>query len=273
MFRYALVALKPAPQQQYLVEFAVSLALRHNMELAGVSVIDEYRLTAPEPVPLGGGAFKTELDLQRLEDARQGAEEAAAALAAAAQSQRVRTTVEVCDGDVVEQVVRRVHAADCLICGHTAGSDASERSLLNSILSHNPRPAIVVPDAPFAGHNIMVAYDGSFQSSRALREFAISNLCQGRNIAVVSLHKDIREASRLADEAVSLLKRHGIAAVPYGSALSGNIGRQLLAEAKRLDAGLLVMGAFGHHSVRTFFFGSTTSEILNTLPIPVFLDH
>jgi len=179
----------------------------------------------------------------------------------------------VCHGDVVEQVVRRVHAVDCLICGHTAGSDSSERSLLNSILTHNPRPAIVVPDAPFAGHTIMVAYDGSFQSSRALREFAISDLANARNVAVVSLHKDIREASRLADEAVALLKRHEIEAVPYASLLSGKIGHQLLAEAKRLDAGLLVMGAFSHHTVRAFLFGSATSEILDTLPIPVFLDH
>jgi len=273
MFRYALVSLKPAPEQQYLVEFAVSLAARHGMELTGVSVIDEYRLTAPEPVPLGGGAFKTELNLQRLEDARKTAGEATAALVAAAEAQGVRATVEVCEGDVVEQVVRHVHGVDCLICGHTAGSDASERSLLNSILTHNPRPAIVVPDTPFAGHNIMVAYDGSFQSSRALKEFAVSDLSEGRNVAVVAIHKDVREASRLADEAVALLKRHEIEAVPYGSALSGRIGRQLLAEAQRLDAGLLVMGAFSHHAVRAFFFGSTTSEILDTLPIPVFLDH
>jgi len=83
MFRSVLVALKSAPQQQYLVEFAVSLAARQGLELSGVSVIDEFRLTAPEPVPLGGGAFKMELDLQRLEDAQRGAQEATRALQAA----------------------------------------------------------------------------------------------------------------------------------------------------------------------------------------------
>ena len=273
MFRSALVGLKPTAEQKYLVEFAVALAARNKLQLAGVSVIDEHRLAAPEPVPLGAGAYKSELDQQRLEDARRGASEATAALTTVAGACGVPVAVEVCDGDVVQQLIRHVNAADCLICGHTAGSDAGERSLLNSILKHNPRPAIVVPNTPFEGRNIIVAYDGSFQSSRALGEFTHSGLALGQTVFVVSLSQGLQEARRLAAEAVATLARHNIAATPHASVLTGRTGRQLLEEARRLEAGLLVMGAFGHTAVREFLFGSTSREILDTLPLPVFLDH
>jgi nucleotide-binding universal stress UspA family protein len=256
-----------------LVDFAVSLADRHGLSLRGVSVIDEHRLAAPEPVPLGGGAFKAELDLQRLEAARQGAADAAAALTAAAEARSVPLMFETCEGDVVAQLIRRVNAVDCLVCGHTAGSDASERSLLSSILKHNPRPAIVVPDTPFGGRNIMVAYDGSFQAARALGEFAQCGLAAGRTTFVVSLHDDMQEARRLAEEAVAHLARHEVVASPRAALLKGRTGRQLLEQASLLEAGLLVMGAFGHTAVREFFFGSTSRDILDTLPLSLFLDH
>lgn len=273
MFRSALVGLKPTAEQKYLIEFAASLAARFKLQLTGVSVIDEHRVAAPEPVPLGGGAFKSELDQQRVEDARRGAAEATAALIAVAGACGITVDAEVCDGDVVQQLVRRVNTADCLICGHKAGGDASEHSLLNSILKHIPRPAIVVPDAPWSGQSIMVAYDGSFQASRALGEFANSGLDDGRSVTVVSLHHDLQEAQRLAAEGVASLRRHEITATPHGAALQGKIGAQLLEVARRLDAGLLVMGAFGHIAVREFLFGSTSREILDMLPLPVFLDH
>ena len=43
--------------------------------------------------------------------------------------------------------------------------------------------------------------------------------------------------------------------------------------ARRLKAGLLVMGAYGQPVLREFFLGSVTRTILEESPVPLFLYH
>jgi nucleotide-binding universal stress UspA family protein len=48
----------------------------------------------------------------------------------------------------------------------------------------------------------------------------------------------------------------------------------LLATAERnLQAGLLVMGAYGHSRAREFIFGGFTRTVLHDAPLPVLLSH
>jgi nucleotide-binding universal stress UspA family protein len=47
----------------------------------------------------------------------------------------------------------------------------------------------------------------------------------------------------------------------------------VLDEARRLGAGLLVMGAYGQPVLREFFLGSATRSLLAECPIPMFLFH
>ena len=273
MFRAVLLALKPNAAGGPLIDFACDLAARHHWEVLAYSMIDVDQLSPPEPVPIGGSAFKVQRDEQRLADARKYAAEACAALEAGCRAKSLTCAAHVREGNIVQGLASESHFVDLLLCGHTAGGDAGERSLLYSILKHSARPAIVVPQTPFAGESVLVAYDGSTQSARALASFANSGLAGNRTVSVVSLLHDLEKARSLAQVGTTFLARHGIRAVPNGLQLRHQTADQILEEATRINAGLIVMGAFGKSMAREFFFGSTTRKILATMPMPVFLDH
>jgi len=77
-----------------------------------------------------------------------------------------------------------------------------------------------------------------------------------------------------AATAQTFLHRHGIASDVRIAPLARHVGNQILDEAERVSAGLVVMGAFGQSAVREFFLGSVTRSMLDVLlPVPVFLDH
>jgi nucleotide-binding universal stress UspA family protein len=53
----------------------------------------------------------------------------------------------------------------------------------------------------------------------------------------------------------------------------GVLGEQILATVQRVDADLLVMGAYGKAPLRDFVFGSATRVVLKAIEIPVLLAH
>lgn len=106
-----------------------------------------------------------------------------------------------------------------------------------------------------------------------LTSFVNSEIATGRTITVLALHEDIDVATECAKTAVEFLQRHDIVADMLVEKLQKEPGRHILEVAKRMSAGLLVMGAFGKSAVRELHFGSATREVLQRLPLPVFLDH
>lgn len=272
MFRSALVALKP-DRVSSVVSYALALAKTYSLELGGVAVVDSERLTAGEAVPVGAGAYKVERDEHRLEMARHLAKTAVIELESACRGAAIPFEVSVFEGDIVGELSRAALGYDLLICGHTSGGDASERSLLQSILKHNARPALIVPQNPVSGSSVLLAYDGSFQAARVLATLVNSGLLKGRLLHVVGLHAEYATAAARSATAMNFLRRHGIEAESHPEVLVAEPGTQILETARRRDAGLIAMGAFGKGSVREFFFGSATQTILEQLSIPVLIDH
>jgi nucleotide-binding universal stress UspA family protein len=273
MIRSVLVALKPDENELPCIQFALALAERRRLLIDGLAVIDVDQFTHTEPVPLGASSFKADLDEQHMQQARQRAVANVKALKEGAQARGIVCEAQTVEGKTADEIARAVHRADLLICGHTTQADARELAMLASILKHSPRPSIVVPESPPEGNAALVAYDGSFQSARALASFAQSGLAAGHEVTVLALNDDLELARERGEAAAMFLKRHQVSAAVRAELSHGAPADQILEEAAKLSAGLLVMGAFGKGAVHEFFFGSATNDVLRKLPLPVFLDH
>lgn len=274
MLKSLLVALKPAPRQEYVAEFAAEFAAQRQLQLDACTVVDRAQLAPPEPVPLGGGAFKAERDEQRLAEGRTRAAQVAAAAEAAARQRGLAANAWVREGDASTVLGEAVQVCDLLVCGHHRGSDASERSCLHAILKHCPRPAIVVPEAEFPRRAaVLVAYDGSAQAARALAAFASLGLADGARVVVAALAENPAQAELHGHTARAFLQRHGFASELRTGPFVQGPAPDILATAEQVEAGLIVMGAFGRSAVREFFLGSVTRSVLAALPVPVLLDH
>ena len=73
MLKRILVGLCGSEHTVFAINQAVALAMAHDAEVTGVSIIDERRLTYSGPVPIGGGHYAHELDNDRMESRQGGA--------------------------------------------------------------------------------------------------------------------------------------------------------------------------------------------------------
>jgi nucleotide-binding universal stress UspA family protein len=272
MYRSIFTALKPSFTQTYIVGYSVALARRLNSELNACIVMDVNQVAPRETVPIGAGAFKKSRDEELTAAARVAAEDALTRTLAAGATAGIRVNAELVEGDVVDVLTRRSHEHDLLIVGHSPG-DRGDESLLNQILRTTSRPAIVLPERSTTGSSVVVGYDGSRQASRALSSFVASGLGIYRMIHVVSCHADRAEAKATCEVACRFLVRHGLEAIAHPEEFDQSPETMLLDWIGRCDAGLLVIGAFGHSSIHDLLFGSTAGTIIRDLPLPVLLDH
>jgi len=272
MYRSLLTAVKPSPSHSYVIEQSVVAARDLGARLHICVVLDVERIAPREAMPPGAGSYKQARDAEMASTARAAAHTALKSSLAAAAAVGIGCEAEVIEGDVVQVLGRRSQEHDLLIVGHAPG-DRGDEGLLHSVLKASARPTLVVPEEAGFGRSVVVGYDGSRQAARALGALAASGLSAGRAIHVVSCHDDPAVAAADCELACRFLGRHGLAATAFAETSGGDPATRLIDYCRRVDAGLLVAGAFGHSTLRELLFGSTTRRLLGELPLPVLLDR
>ncbi|HEY7194023.1 MAG TPA: universal stress protein [Gemmatimonadales bacterium] len=181
--------------------------------------------------------------------------------------------------DAAENVVaREARAADTFVALRPNGAPQEPEHLVESVLFGSGRHVFLVPNrrpAKAMLKRIVVAWNGSRESARALAE-ALPYLHKATEAAVVFVDdKSPMEAeAMLGLDAVNHLKHHDINAVLHRVRMRDNdVGMTLIAEARRLEADLIVMGAYGHSRVREWLLGGATYTLLHKAPVPLLIAH
>ena len=145
-------------------------------------------------------------------------------------------------------------------------------AMLEAILFDAGRPVLLSPGvapAELLG-TAMIAWAGEREETRAVTA-ALPLLARMREVVIrtVGSHEDAR-----VDRLVQYLAYHGITAMA-AQVQTGDrsVGDTLLAEAKRISASLLVMGAYHHSRTREMVFGGATRQIITHVQMPVLLAH
>jgi nucleotide-binding universal stress UspA family protein len=128
-------------------------------------------------------------------------------------------------------------------------------------------------DAPSHIGVVAIAWDGSRAAARAVRD-AIPLLRQAGAVRLLTCRDDKPISTKSIDGVMALLAAHEIDVkhVPVG--LAGQpVGLALQHAALAEDAGLLVMGAYGHSRLREFILGGATTSVLNAPVLPLFMSH
>lgn len=257
-------------------EFAANLARAFDAHLVGAAMTGISRFLPPEAIEGAGLVVAEHIDRMRagamaaLDDFGGIADRIGVA------SYEQRLVNDDADGGMVLQAryadLAIVSQFDPGSAGLAQWDDMPEYLFLNAA-----RPVLVLPcrsDATAIGERALVCWDTSPEATRALTQ-ALPLLRQARQVNVLVL-----DAARCgehgpepgADIALNLA-RHGVQVEVLQLESLHGVGPAILAEAERLDTGLIVMGGYGHTRFRELLVGGATRTVLNEMRVPVVFAH
>jgi nucleotide-binding universal stress UspA family protein len=150
-----------------------------------------------------------------------------------------------------------------------------QREAAEALLFGSGGPVVLFPEAASSMHlrNVAIGWDGGRAAARAVRDaLPVLRTAQSVTILTEAEEKDIAPAS--VATLLGYLEGHGIATerrrIRAGSRPVGDV---LQEEAVAGDAGLLVMGAYGHNRLREFVLGGATRSVLTRLRLPTLMSH
>jgi nucleotide-binding universal stress UspA family protein len=271
MIASILLALDDTPGAAAARDLAFAMARRTGAAVAGVFVLDRPH-TSPmhEPMPMGGRAFAARRNKRLAQALEQEAAEVLAAARAAAGDLpfEIHTRLEAPEPALLAEAAYH----DIIIIGRdsTLGREACDDGLsptVEALIRDGVRPLLVVPPgfAPDAAGPALIGYHGSMAGMRTLQLFALLGLGGEGEVRLM----DFSPKGEALEGIGAYLERHGCSV--DGSAVKGDEHDTLLAEARRLPARMLVLGADEENGLARLVFGSATARLLRASPCPVFV--
>ncbi|WP_337847907.1 universal stress protein [Sphingomonas sp.] len=209
-------------------------------------------------------------------DARLQVERGRALLAAAEERLKAAsvTSVDVLHrhGGIVETIIEREADARVVVIGKRGASHEFATDHIGSkverVVRASNKPILIASRAVEPPRCVVLAFDGSPASCRALERCANSPLFTGLPVHVVMAGAEDARHRGLLAEAVGQLgdDREALTTLKPGKAeevISGVVGAT--------PGAILVMGAYGHSPLRTLIVGSTTTSMIRTIHVPVLL--
>ncbi len=255
--------------------FAASLARKYGAGLSVLYVIPPFELAGYSKY-----AFPKAVLQERRQAEQQEALAAKAVMDDAVADIQAQCSWKIETGDFCDTLCGYARAADLLILGQRDESDIKvpDGAAPDRIILRAGRPVIVTPHVSFdetAGSRIMVAWDGSRESARALHD-ALPLLLQADQTEVVTFVEKKSAAAGIAsvESIVSFLQRYGIDARSESLVLNDvTVGESILNRIVDRGANMLVMGGYGQSRLRELVLGGVTRTVLEHSSVPVLMSR
>ena len=276
-----LIAIHNATPGTGTFALATSWAQRLNGAILAMGVVDEST-AVPASVLAGGSASMGNIAVPDANALRTKAEkyvtEALRELESHCQDAGVACRHVAKEGNPEEAICLEAQRCDIVVLGRQSTPNPDfgipTREILSGILRPSPRPVVAVPGHIQQGQGILVAYDGSLQSARALQALVATGLRRLGTILVVGVHPESEQvANEHAERAVEYLAAHGLAVDRRIVVSDKSVECVIADEVQAGGVEMIVMGAYGRSRLAEFFLGSTTTKVMDGVPAPVFLFH
>lgn len=237
--------------------------------MAAPPAIGEYAIVMSD-----GWLQERQADLKRLEDRK--AEISAFVAASAVSGDVVSGYPELASAD--EMIGQRARYADLTLAGpELLQTETLREKVIEGALFQSGKPLLLLPQSArptLQPKRVLVAWDTRIEATRAVRE-ALELLAAADEVRLVIVDPVEGEHSHGEEpgaDAATFLARHGVkVTVDRLPSENRSVADVLRRHAVDTDAGMLVMGAYGHSRLRERIFGGVTRSMLEDPPLPVFL--
>lgn len=181
----------------------------------------------------------------------------------------------VAEGVASDVVAARGGAYDLVVVGPARSDHTSVGELsAEAALFRTGRPVLIAP--PFSpesvGERIVIGWNRSASAARAVSA-ALPFLRFARSVSIVSVRTGAKQGPP-PQEIAKYLSWHEVSAEVIEIEPDHRVvGEVLLEEASRIDADLLVMGAYSHSRLRELILGGVTRHVLQNAEVPVLMAH
>jgi nucleotide-binding universal stress UspA family protein len=176
------------------------------------------------------------------------------------------------NGDEARWITEYGMAADLIIARRGTEDEVAAHSVLEAALLDTGRPLMIsgaaMPAVSFA--TVAIAWKATPQAARAVAA-AMPFIARAKEIIVLTVEEG--QGTDDADRLVRNLAWHGCHASAERLTANGRDGADLLLDAAKERAGLLVMGGYGHSRLREWVFGGFTQRVLAEASLPVLMAH
>jgi nucleotide-binding universal stress UspA family protein len=173
-----------------------------------------------------------------------------------------------------DEVTRRGRLSDLIVLARPDDvAGGVETATLEAALFDSGRPVLLIPPGMTDefGATAALAWDGSREASLAATA-ALPLLSRAEKVFILTAREEAETAP--PSQFAGYLQAHGVDAKTWAfTPGDSGIGNELLAEAKKAGADLLVMGAYGHSRLREMVLGGATRHVISTAKIPVLMVH
>jgi nucleotide-binding universal stress UspA family protein len=168
--------------------------------------------------------------------------------------------------------------SDLVVTGRTRDGDEAAIGLLQEVLLGAGRPLLLVPEVPVdpGFGRIAIAWNDSPEAARAVAA-ALPFIERATEVMVLIAGDEPTDTATGDDSQERLLvglRRHNPYVALHRVPRDGEKPVEvLLAACADMQAGLLVMGGYGHSVTRETLFGGFTQQVLTDAPLPVLIAH
>lgn len=176
-------------------------------------------------------------------------------------------------GNLSQTVADLEHDAALFIMGKYSNTHPDSKHLghnLESVSQTVHKPLLVVTRKAKAPKSFVIAFDGRFNSNKAINFIIESPLLKGLACHVVKVGDDDSENKSTLSQAQQKLEKAGFK-VTAKIIEDNSVEDAITSYVADNKVDLIAMGAYGHSKLHSLFFGSTTIDILQKAEIPVLL--
>ena len=252
---------------------AIGLAKSQGAQVTGVSVVDNTPIPA-YVVPY----VPANLGDTYLEEARTVAKSLRSSVEDAGHQAGVHVEWRYVEGDIRGVINLHSRYTDVVVLGQGAGDDVPIGPALNladDLILSSAKPILSVPwrgDFSNIGKNVLVAWNSSAQSSRAVHD-ALPILKAADSVRILTVSDD--EGGHLPGaEITAHLTRHGVnAEADHVTESGGSTGETIINYCANMNADMIVCGGWGHSRLLETVMGGVTRHLLRHMQVPVLMSH
>src|SRR5262249_23439052 len=166
--------------------------------------------------------------------------------------------------DPEHRLLLHARHSDITVLGRQHNSDSMPDNLLEMLLKKSGRPIVIAPgsSAPRRIRTVVIGWKETSESGRALTA-AMPLLVQAQRVLLQTVLEHGNESCADLTHLARQLAWHGVVAEPKTvSDPVKTVTEQLVAAAREAHADLLVIGGYGHSSLREHVFGGVTRDLI-----------